>query len=174
MVTYDFTLHLRIRNHTAWFRRCVGMAFRQFLLGSHNFMVTTLGSCVKWPLVSSSILCWPVEVGVCVKSSIYIYIIYLFIIIILNFFWGEHNIENSIAKRIPNTTNLAETSQPKWKSRNNAHMRPWGWVLGYDVSRPVAGVVAEVHFISATTLFTWLVFIYLFRVIFHGFLYNVR
>ena len=25
------------------------MAFEHFLLGSHNFMVTALGSCVKWP-----------------------------------------------------------------------------------------------------------------------------
>ena len=24
------------------------MAFGHFLLGSHNFMVTALGSCVKW------------------------------------------------------------------------------------------------------------------------------
>ena len=29
----------------------VGMAFGHFLLGSHNCMVTALGSCVKWPLV---------------------------------------------------------------------------------------------------------------------------
>jgi hypothetical protein len=26
-------------------------AFGHFLLGSHNLMVTALGSCVKWPLV---------------------------------------------------------------------------------------------------------------------------
>ena len=26
--------------------------FGHFLLGSHNFMVTALGSCVKWPLRS--------------------------------------------------------------------------------------------------------------------------
>jgi hypothetical protein len=26
------------------------MAFKHFLLGSHNFMVTAFGSCVKWPL----------------------------------------------------------------------------------------------------------------------------
>ena len=25
-------------------------ALEHFLLGSHNFMVTALGSCVKWPL----------------------------------------------------------------------------------------------------------------------------
>ena len=25
------------------------MAFGYFLLGSHNFMVMALGSCVKWP-----------------------------------------------------------------------------------------------------------------------------
>ena len=37
-----------------WFRRCLGTAFGHFLMGSHNFMVTTLGSCVKWPLVFPS------------------------------------------------------------------------------------------------------------------------
>ena len=26
------------------------MAFGHFLLGSHKFMVTAFGSCVKWPL----------------------------------------------------------------------------------------------------------------------------
>ena len=30
--------------------RCLGTAFGYFLLGSHNFMVAALGSCVKWPL----------------------------------------------------------------------------------------------------------------------------
>ena len=34
--------------HT-WFWRCVGTAFGHFLLGSHNFMITALDSCVKWP-----------------------------------------------------------------------------------------------------------------------------
>ena len=48
-VTYDFTLHLRVCDHTTWFWRCVGTAFGHFLLGSHNFMVTAPGSCVKWP-----------------------------------------------------------------------------------------------------------------------------
>jgi hypothetical protein len=48
----DFTLHLKVRDHTTWFWRCVGTAFRHLLLDSHNFMVTALGSCVKWPLVS--------------------------------------------------------------------------------------------------------------------------
>jgi hypothetical protein len=47
--TYDFTLHLRVRDHPAWFWRCLGTAFGHFLLGSHNFMVTALDSCVKWP-----------------------------------------------------------------------------------------------------------------------------
>ena len=42
-ITHDFTLHLRIRDHTTWFWRCVGTAFGHFLLGSHNFMVTALG-----------------------------------------------------------------------------------------------------------------------------------
>jgi hypothetical protein len=35
---------------TTWFWRCVGMAFGLFFSGSHNFMVTALGLCVKWPL----------------------------------------------------------------------------------------------------------------------------
>ena len=55
---------LRARSHTAshytqgfvttlhtWFGRCVGTAFKHFLLGSHNFMVTVLGLCVTWPLL---------------------------------------------------------------------------------------------------------------------------
>ena len=42
-VTYDFTRHVRVRDHTTWFWRCVGMAFGHFRLGSHNFMVTALG-----------------------------------------------------------------------------------------------------------------------------------
>ena len=50
LVTYDFTLHLRIHDHTTWIWRCVGIGFGHFLLGSQNFMVTALGSCMKWPL----------------------------------------------------------------------------------------------------------------------------
>ena len=50
MVTYDFTLHLRIRDYNTWVWRWVGTAFGHFLLGSHNFMVRALGSYVKWPL----------------------------------------------------------------------------------------------------------------------------
>ena len=34
----------------------LGTAFEHFLLGSHNFMVTALGSCVKWPLVVKSFI----------------------------------------------------------------------------------------------------------------------
>ena len=49
LVTYNFTLHLRVRDHTTWFWRCLGTTFGHFLMGPHNFMVTTLGSCVKWP-----------------------------------------------------------------------------------------------------------------------------
>jgi len=51
-VMYAFTLtyHLKVRDHTMCFRRCLGTAFAHFLLGSHNFMVTSFGSCVKWPL----------------------------------------------------------------------------------------------------------------------------
>ena len=51
LVTCDFTLHLRIRDHITWFWRCIGIAFGHFLLDSHNYMVTTFGSCVKWPLI---------------------------------------------------------------------------------------------------------------------------
>ena len=36
-VTHDFTLHSRVRDHTAWLWRCVGTAFGHFLLGSLNF-----------------------------------------------------------------------------------------------------------------------------------------
>ena len=46
--------HLRVRNQTTWFWRYVVMACGHFLLGSHNFMVTALGSCVNWPLVSQT------------------------------------------------------------------------------------------------------------------------
>ena len=49
-VTYDFTLHSRVHDHTTRFWRCVGTAFRHFLSDSQNFMVTTLGSCVKQAL----------------------------------------------------------------------------------------------------------------------------
>ena len=40
-----FTLHLRARDHTTWFWKC--------LLGSHNFMVSALGLRVEWPLVEN-------------------------------------------------------------------------------------------------------------------------
>ena len=33
-------------------------------------------------------------------------------------------IKNSIAKGTHNATNMAETTQPKWKLRKNAHLRP--------------------------------------------------
>ena len=49
MVTYDFTLHLRVRDHPTWFWRCAGTAFGHFHSGSHNIMVTALGLRVKWP-----------------------------------------------------------------------------------------------------------------------------
>ena len=42
-------LHSRMHDHTTWCWRCVGTAFEYFLLGSHNFKVMALGSCVKWP-----------------------------------------------------------------------------------------------------------------------------
>ena len=45
-VTYDFTLHSRVCDHTTtWFWRCVGTVFQHFLLGCHNFMVAAL-ACV--------------------------------------------------------------------------------------------------------------------------------
>ena len=37
LVTYDFTLHLRVRDRTTWFWRCVGMALGRFLLGLSLF-----------------------------------------------------------------------------------------------------------------------------------------
>ena len=55
-VTYDFTLHSRVRDHTTWSRRCLETAFEHFLLGSHNFMVTAFGLCVKWLLLEHWIL----------------------------------------------------------------------------------------------------------------------
>ena len=50
-----FTLDLRIRDHTTRFCRCLGTACGHFLMGSHNFMVTTLGSCVNWPSLLGSL-----------------------------------------------------------------------------------------------------------------------
>ena len=48
-VAHNSTLDLRICDHITWFWRRLGTAFGHFLLSSHNFMVTTLGLCVKWP-----------------------------------------------------------------------------------------------------------------------------
>ena len=45
-VTYNFTLHLRVCDHTTWFWRCLGTTFGHFLLGSHHFKVICLHSCV--------------------------------------------------------------------------------------------------------------------------------
>ena len=42
-------LHMRARGHTTWFWKCLGTTCGHFFLGSHNFMVTALGSCVKRP-----------------------------------------------------------------------------------------------------------------------------
>jgi hypothetical protein len=56
LITYGFTLYLRVRDHTTSFRRCLGMALGRFLLGSHNSMVTALGSCVKWPSIMSYVM----------------------------------------------------------------------------------------------------------------------
>ena len=49
LVTYDFTLQLKAGDRTTWFWQCLGTDFGHFLLGSYNFTVTALGSCVKWP-----------------------------------------------------------------------------------------------------------------------------
>ena len=35
LVTYDFTLHSRVRDDTPWFWRCLGTAFGHFHLGSN-------------------------------------------------------------------------------------------------------------------------------------------
>jgi hypothetical protein len=45
----SWSLHSKVRDHTTLFWRCIGTTFGHFLLGSHNFTVTTLGLCVKWP-----------------------------------------------------------------------------------------------------------------------------
>ena len=47
-----FHTTLEVRDHTTWFWRCLGTSFGYFPLGSHNFMVTALGTCVKWPWVA--------------------------------------------------------------------------------------------------------------------------
>ena len=71
--------------HIVWCWRFLGTAFGHFLLGSHNFMVTALGSCMKWPLDSihselwTFILrewvrdhncfdCWPMMVSIGAKA----------------------------------------------------------------------------------------------------------
>ena len=50
-----------VTSHYTWWS--VTMTFRHFLLGSHNFMITALGSCVKWPsLFKCTSNCkWPLE-----------------------------------------------------------------------------------------------------------------
>jgi hypothetical protein len=50
-VTYDFTLHLKVCDHIRWFWRHLGKAFENFILGSHNFMVSALGSCLGYWLM---------------------------------------------------------------------------------------------------------------------------
>jgi hypothetical protein len=51
-------------HYTRWFWKCVGTAFGHFLLGSNNFMVTALGSCVKWPLDSEWIWVYKEELTI--------------------------------------------------------------------------------------------------------------
>ena len=41
---------LEVHDPTTWFWRCLGTAFGHFLLGAHNFMVTALGTSVKYAL----------------------------------------------------------------------------------------------------------------------------
>ena len=53
-VTYGFTQHLRARDPHAMDSGGVsGRPLDTFLLGSHNFMVTALGSSAKWPQAST-------------------------------------------------------------------------------------------------------------------------
>jgi len=52
-ITYDFTLHLGPVTTLHDFGKCLRTAFGHFLLGSHNFMGTALGTCMRWPLASS-------------------------------------------------------------------------------------------------------------------------
>ena len=47
LVTYDFTLHLRVCDHNTWFWRCLGMVFGHFFLNPHNFWL--LAHVLKWP-----------------------------------------------------------------------------------------------------------------------------
>ena len=67
-----FTLHLRIQDHTTWFWGCVRMAFGHFLLGSHNFMVTALGSCVKWRLHQFCSMCHVTLLIACCMFPFYV------------------------------------------------------------------------------------------------------
>jgi cytochrome c oxidase subunit IV len=48
------------------FGGCVGTAFGHFLFDPHNFMVTALGSCLKWPLV---MICDLVKTGTMMYMS---------------------------------------------------------------------------------------------------------
>jgi hypothetical protein len=45
-VTYDFTLHLRVRDHTTWFWRCVGTAFGHFSFWALTISWSRLLACV--------------------------------------------------------------------------------------------------------------------------------
>ena len=47
-MTSHTTLECMWPHYMTW--KCLGTTFKRFLLGSHRFVVTTLGSCVKWPL----------------------------------------------------------------------------------------------------------------------------
>ena len=47
--TYDFTLHLRVRDHTPWFWRCVGTtAFGHFLFRALTISWSWLLACEVW------------------------------------------------------------------------------------------------------------------------------
>ena len=71
LVTYDFTLHLRVCDHTTWFWGCLGTTFGHFLLGSHNFMVIALGSCVKVALIQEANVL-NLTSSLCILKSTYI------------------------------------------------------------------------------------------------------
>src|ERR1700737_1213861 len=50
MVHSHFTLCLRTRPHTKWAAQHPWYGLWMKVKGPHHFMVTALGSCVKWPL----------------------------------------------------------------------------------------------------------------------------
>ena len=54
------------------------MAFGHFLLGSHKFMVTALGACVKWPSIVESMALGTYYFTICPKYDMDVYTTTLF------------------------------------------------------------------------------------------------